>query len=172
MNRLIALLALFAALWTSGARAGEPSAPLEDLDRLAGQALPPDSTMVRLVKPRRVCAKAMIKTLPKPGKTQYLLDTLALQGVHPLPKVRHKMLILTPKGRQLMAYVEEAVAERMLRELKPGSGLTFTATYLWNSKHGPGLLITGFEREESLSWHQVRAWAVRWFGGPAAEAAR
>lgn len=117
-----------------------------DLDALAA-AVRPSGTTVTIHTPRAISAWARVKTLPARGKTQYLQDTLQLQKVARAAPANHKMMLFSPGGEALMAYVEDPVAAQMRAALKSGDRFRFSGLHLWTSRHGPGLLITAFHPE-------------------------
>lgn len=129
----------------------------ETLGSLMTARLAADSTFVAMVEPRRLRLRGMLEQLPAPGKTTYMTDTLAARRIQPAPKVNHKMWLRSVGGAHVMVYVADDVAERIKREVKAGVDIDVTALYLWNSRHGPGLLVTTFEsvnpwREKALEW--------------------
>lgn len=132
----------------------------ETLDNLMAKRLPADNTFVAMVEARTLRLRGTLDQLPAPGKTIYMTDTLAARRIQPAPKVNHKMWLRSAGGARVMVYVADDVAERIRHEVKTGAEIDVTALYLWNSRHGPGLLVTAFEPVNP--WREK---AVRWFGG-------
>lgn len=158
MNPIARLFALILSLVAAAALAAPIDAG-ETLDGLMAKRLSADTTFVNLVEPRTLRLRGTVDSLPAPGKTQYMTDILALRGVQPLPKVSHKMWLRSAGGARVMVYVAADVAERLTRETKAGAQIDIETLYLWNSRHGPGLLVTEFEA--------VSVWrdrAIKWFG--------
>lgn len=130
----------------------------ETLDSLMAKRLPADSTFVVMVEPHTLRLRGALEQLPAPGKTRYMTDTLAVQGIQPAPKVNHKMWLRSAGGERVMVYVADDVAERIKHEVKANADIEVTALHLWNSRHGPGLLVTSFELV--IPWHEK---AAKWF---------
>lgn len=171
MNLITRLFALLLSLAAATAFAAPVDAS-ETLDGLMAKRLSADTTFVNLVEPRTLRLRGTVDSLPAPGKTQYMADTLALRGIKPLPKVSHKMWLRSAGGARVMVYVADNVAERLKREAKPGTELDFIALHLWNSRHGPGLLVNDYVRT-GLTLDKLKPALVRWFGGdPGPERAR
>lgn len=121
------------------------AAPPETLDSLLAQRLEPgDHAVVMLAEARALRLAGSVASPPKPGKTAYMNDALALKSIRRPSAVTHKMWLRSPGGKEVMAYVEDKVATAMLRTLKPGAAVEVDALWLWNSRHGPGLLVTAY----------------------------
>lgn len=130
--------------------------PRWDLDRLYAQRLPADSHLVRMETPQTFTARAYLDSLPKRGKTVYVQDALAYRGLKTKAPVNHKLMLRTAAGARLMAYVDDATAARLQKELTAGDLFTLTAMRLWQSRHGPGLLLTDFQ---PATWQErLQAW--------------
>lgn len=121
------------------------AAPPETLDSLLAQRMDPDNhTVVMLPEARALHLAGSVAGLPRPGKTAYMNDALALRSIRRPSAVTHKMWLRSPGGKEVMAYVEDRVAAAMLRTLKPGAAIEVDVLWLWNSRHGPGLLVTAY----------------------------
>lgn len=122
------------------------AAPPETLDSLMAQRKEAgDSTVVvMLAEARKLRLAGSVVSLPKLGKTAYMNDALAIKSIHRPSVINHKMWLRSASGKEVMAYVEDKVATAMLRTLKPGAAIEVDVLWLWNSRHGPGLLVTGY----------------------------
>lgn len=117
-----------------------------DLDALLAQSRTQTEGVWILAKPVALSAPARMGEPPKPGKTRYMQETLALIGGAPAPEINHKMWLATPRGARLMVYLSAATAKRVQdARLAPGTPLLIHATQYWEYHLGPGLLLTGFE---------------------------
>lgn len=136
------LLALALALALS---ASAFAAAPETLDSLMAQRKASgDPTVVMHNEVRALRLAASVAGLPKPGKTAYMQSALAFKSINRPSPVGHKMWLRSASGQDVMAYVEDKVATAMLRSLKPGAAIEVDVLWLWNSRHGPGLLVTGY----------------------------
>lgn len=145
----------------------------ETLDSLMAKRLAPDSTFVAMVEPaKELRLSGVIDTLPAPGKTTYMTETLAMRGVRPGSAVNHKMWLRSARGERVMAYVADEVAERTKGGSRVGADITLITLHLWNSRHGPGLLVTGVETPAAGVWPRAKAAVQGWFGAAPAELAR
>jgi hypothetical protein len=138
------ILTLLLLALTLGAP-GHAAAPPETLDTLLAQRMEPDNpTVAMLPEARALHLGARVAGLPKPGKTAYMNDALAMKSMRRPSAVTHKMWLRSPGGKQVMAYVEDTIASAMLRTLKPDAAVEVDVLWLWNSRHGPGLLVTAY----------------------------
>lgn len=120
----------------------------ETLDWLTANKLADDNPVVVMVEPHRTLQlSGIVDTMPAPGKTTYMTDTLAIRGIKLSSNVRHKMWLRTTNGAHAMVYVVGEVAARLLREYQKDERIKITALLLWNSRHGPGLLVTDVVHE-------------------------
>lgn len=133
--------------------------PRWNLDRMYAERLPADSHVVRMDTPQTFIAQAYLDSPPKRGKAAYVQGALAYRGLKAKAPVNHKLMLRTAAGARLMAYVDDATAARLQKELAAGDLFTLTATRLWQSRHGPGLLLTDFQR---ATWQErLQAWWAR-----------
>lgn len=117
----------------------------ETLDSLLAQRMEPGNhTVAMLAEARAMRLAASVASLPKPGKTAYMNDALAIKSIRRPSAVNHKMWLRAASGQEVMVYVEDKVAAAMLHALKPGAAIEVDALWLWNSRHGPGLLVTAY----------------------------
>ncbi len=174
MNNRVKSLALIGALlamfWLSGAVAetsAEPAFAQADLDRMIETpASLVEGTDVQLLSPPRLIQfEAAIANPPKPRKTHYLLEALGMLGVNPVPEVTQGMDVLSLKSKPLNVYMEKTVAERAGKALKAGDKVTLFGYHVYNSqKHGPGILISGFEAHSRFDeWKEK---LVQWLNAP------
>lgn len=99
-----------------------------------------------ILQPSGVSFQASLVGLPRPQKSDYLQFALRTMQVSQPPKVGHALLLRYGDApeQQLMAYVEDAVAARIGRELALGERREFFAFHVYNYAKGPALVITGF----------------------------
>ena len=168
-------LGLALLLFTSCALAAPSALPAvednETLDSLMARRLAPDNTFVALQAPRTLRLRGSVDRLPAPGKTQYMTESLAMLGL-PALKVSNKMWLRSARGERVMVYVADEVAERIKGGSRAGADITVIALYLWNSRHGPGLLVTDVKLPPAGSWPVVKTRVGGWFGVSEAGAAR
>lgn len=152
--------ALLAMFWLSGAVAqtgAEPAFAQADLDRMIENSEPVQGASVQMVSPPRpIQFEAAIANPPKPRKTHYLLEVLGVMGVNPVPEVTQGMDVLSLKNKPLNIYMEKTVAERAAKALKGGGKVTLFGYHVYNSKkHGPGILVSGFEAHSLIDvWQE------------------
>ena len=132
----------------------------ESLDSLMAKRLDENNTFVVIVEPRTLRLRGALEQLPARGKTVYMTDALTARQIPFSSPVNHKMWLRSGDGLSVMVYVADDVAERIKRGTKAGAEVEITALHLWNSRHGPGLLVT--EADVATSWREK---AERWFGG-------
>lgn len=136
------LIAVFATLWLMAPMAGYAAATKQaTLDTLMGQRLPSDSTAVVIMEPAEHQFTAIIDALPKEGKTTYMTEALASRRIKTRSPVTHKMWLRTSSGERAMVYVPQHLSRSMTASLKVGNTVEISALQLWNSRHGPGLLL-------------------------------
>lgn len=141
---------LLAMLWLPGAVAqtgAESAFAQADLDRMIENSEPVQGAAVQMLSPPRpIRFEAAVANPPKPRKTHYLLEVLEVMGVNPVPEVSQGMDVLSPENKPLNVYMEKTVAEHADKALKGGDKVTLFGYHVYNSqKHGPGILISGFE---------------------------
>lgn len=145
--------------------AAEPEFVPSDLDRLIEDSKPVRGVAVQmLTPPKQVQFEASIAALPETRKTHYLLEVLGVMGVKPLPEVTQGIDVVSPQKRPLNLYVEKTAAERIGRELQAGDKVTLFGYHVYDSKkHGPGILVSGFEVPSRIGLWQGRL--SRWLVG-------
>ncbi len=158
---------LLALLWLPCAFAETAEAPtfaqvnLDQLIEAADQLLGSQANVLLKLPPHLVRFEATVAQSPKPRKAQYLLDSLEVMGVKPLPEVTDGMDVLSPNNKPLDVYLEKTVAERAGRELEAGDKVTLYGYHVYDSqKHGPGILVSGFETHSRFDEWKERL--VKW----------
>jgi len=168
-KRLGLMSILLAMFWSSAAVAqtgAEPAFAQADLDRMLENSQPVQGAAVQMLSPPRLIQfEAAIANPPKPRKTHYLLEVLGVLGVNPVPEVTQGMDVLSLKSKPLNVYMEKMVAERAGKALKAGDKVTLFGYHVYNSqKHGPGILISGFEAHSRFDeWKEK---LVQWLNDP------
>lgn len=130
-------------LWSCFTMAAD-ALPKKNLDDLVAQRLPEQMESVRLMEPAEFSSAARIETLPRETKTTYMVDTLEFLRLQRASGVKRTMLLRSDANEQVVAYVDEDAYQQAARELKENAMIRFDAIHVWNSRHGPGLLITRF----------------------------
>lgn len=116
-----------------------------DLDELIRDAKPAHQGTVEILRFHKIKLLVEMASLPQAIKTQYLLETMTLMGVKPLPKVTQGMFIRAASGKTQRVYVIDTVAARITTALKPGQKVLLYGYHAFNSKHGPGILVSGYD---------------------------
>lgn len=143
-----ALAQTLAVLLMTGATfvQAEPEFASRDLDVMIDQAAPVHPGTVELLPMHRVQVIATVAALPAPRKTFYLMKALGMWGVTALPEVSNGIDIESPQGRRLNVYIEDNVARQATESLTVGERVTLYGYHVYDSKHGPGILVSGFDR--------------------------
>lgn len=133
-------------LWSLFAMAAD-ALPEKNLDDLVAQRLPEQMESVRLMGPAEFSSAARVETLPRETKTTYMVETLEFLRLQRPSGVKRTMLLRSDANERVVAYVDEDAYQRAAGELKENAVIRFDAIHLWNSRHGPGLLITRFNTQ-------------------------
>ncbi|KAB2921537.1 MAG: hypothetical protein F9K30_14205 [Dechloromonas sp.] len=94
--------------------------------------------------PMPIRFRATLAALPVAQKADYLLTALSMMKVSNPPRVSQRIGLDYGGDKVLSAYIEEDVARRLAREIKPGQMRTFYAYHVYNYSRGPALLVTSF----------------------------
>lgn len=94
--------------------------------------------------PSPVRFQAVLAALPAPQKAEYLMTALAMMKVSDPPKVSQRIGLDFGGEKILAAYIDDAVASRLVASAKVGQMLTFYAFHVYNNNRGPALLVTSF----------------------------
>lgn len=158
---------LLAQLWLSSvsvAIAEEVVFVAADLDQMLESAASVGSAVQMQAPPQPVQFEAEVIHAVKERKTHYLLEVLAMMGVQPLPEVTQGLDVVSLRKRPLNLYVEKNTAELIGKELQAGDKVTLFGYHVYNSKkHGPGILVSGFEVPSRIDFWQGRL--SRWLAG-------
>lgn len=113
---------------------------------------------------RKVSFDAEVAGEAKPRQARYLTGLLRDMGADPVPAVSRGMEVRAAGGQTVNLYLEDAVAERSGRELKPGDRARWYGYHVYRSlKHGPGILVSGFEKRSLFDEWKERL--GRWYDG-------
>jgi hypothetical protein len=136
--------------------AGEPTefTPVS-VEQLLEPSVPLGRKDVEIVL-RKIRLDAKVAALPAPRRAHYLTGVLRDMGADPVPQVSHGMDIASPAGKTLNVYLEDSAAERAKQELRPGQSITLYGYHVYSSRHGPGILASGFEPHSRLGEWQER----------------
>jgi hypothetical protein len=99
-----------------------------------------------ILHPSPVSFQAEFADGPRPQKTDYLQQALQVMQVSEPPEVHQAVLLRygPTQEQQLVAYIEDAAAQRLRQEVKPGEKREFFAIHVYNYAKGPALVITSF----------------------------
>lgn len=97
-----------------------------------------------IFSPSPIRFRATLGALPSPQKSEYLMSALGMMKISNPPKVSQRIALDYGGERPIAAYIEDAAAARLARELKPGDARTFYAFHVYNSTRGPALLVMSF----------------------------
>ena len=117
-----------------------------DLDWMIEHGKPREQGTVQLTLFKPIQIRAVLKSLPAARKTVYLQSVMRDFGISPLPKVDQGIDVTSHLGKPLNLYIEENAAARVANQLTLNEELTFLGYHVYNSDHGPGILISGFIR--------------------------
>lgn len=136
MQRSLILAAVLFALCNAAFAFDYSTYPTQDVDQIIeqGRAIDPErkSGFKLMTPPQKVSFDGQLIVLPYTCKTDFLLRTMRVQGfdLEQLPPINTCIRIRSPKGEVLISYVQDAVAESMIKEAKKGDQLRFYAVYL------------------------------------------
>ena len=99
-----------------------------------------------ILQPQGVSFQAELGALPRAQKAEYLQKALELMHMSEPPRVSQAVLLRygPAPDQQLVAYIEDAAAARLAKELKPGDVRQFYAFHVYNYAKGPALVVTSF----------------------------
>ena len=160
--RVILGLTWFMLMLVSQAASGEEFL-LHDLDELVVQSQPSRKGSVEILMLPRVSVVGEVGSPPRDRKTDYLMDILERFGVDPLPDVHEEMVFRSKGGREVRVYLEASVAQHIREaDIVIGDALKLSGYHVYNSRHGPGILVADYENLE-LTWLD---WVRKWFASP------
>ncbi len=119
-----------------------------DLDQLL--ATPKIKSGVKMVIPQKLHFRAMLSSPVQNCNTDILKRTMIMQGSK--KDVVDKMALTkclnfkSAKGASTSVFVEDKVAERLSREVKPGEVIDVFLEYLYISTTGPTLLVHEYKK--------------------------
>jgi hypothetical protein len=145
-NTLKALVASFLAVGVANVNASDAEFKAIDLDIMIEHYSPTREGTVELTLFRKVAVQGSFLALPKKAKTQYL--QAVMKDFNVKLEVNHKISVLTPKGEKLRFYMPDELAQEIKkksRRLPLTSLITIYGYHVYNSKHGPGILISSYE---------------------------
>ncbi len=130
----------------TAAPSSDPAASYRDVDLkklVAGSRTEVPGQRV-IFAPSPIKFRATLAALPAPQKADYLLAALAMMKISNPPRVSQRIGLDYGGDRALAAYIDDAIADRLANEAKPGQVLTFYAFHVYNHSRGPALLVTSF----------------------------
>jgi hypothetical protein len=119
-----------------------------DLDQLL--ATPKIKSGVKMVVPQKLHFRAVLASPLQNCNTDILKRTMIMQGNK--KEVVEKMALTkcmnlqSAKRATISVYIEDKVAERLSREVKPGEVLDIFCSYLYISPAGPTLLVNEYKK--------------------------
>ncbi len=99
-----------------------------------------------IIKPVMFSFDATIQTLPKKGNTDYIKQTLAMMGLRPIPEMSYQMFVRSQKGEVIAVYVEDKLAEQLLKTNKPEQRFLWQALHSYNYFRGPALVLMSYKK--------------------------
>lgn len=161
MMKLIPLLiVLWVGVAPGGALAEGPAFEPTDLDRLIEQSAPTQG-QAEIFRPRAIRIEAEVVEPPGPRKSAYLLESLSLWGVDPLPEVHDGLRVRSTGGESTWLYLEAKAAEHAKNDLRTGETATFFGYHVYNTKYGPGILVSDFEVHEVSLVDRIKTLLVK-----------
>lgn len=119
-----------------------------DLDQLL--ATPKIKSGVKMVVPQKLHFRAMLTSPLQNCNTDILKRTMIMQGnkkeVVDKMALTKCMNLKSAKGSLLAVFIEDKVAERLSREVKPGEVIDVFCEYLYIGTAGPTLLVHEYKK--------------------------
>ncbi len=97
-----------------------------------------------ILNPYPVSFTAKLEALPRAQKAEYLNKAMGMMQMSQPPKVSRAVLLGHGVDGKLPAYIEEAAAERLVKEAKAGETRKFYAFHVYNYSKGPALVVVSF----------------------------
>ncbi len=162
MKRMILISSLLLTIVSTGRASGDSAdfSP-RDLDKMIEHGTPGQKGSVELLPLPLIQIEAQVAAPPKVRKTHYLMHVLEGWGLNRMPAVTHGLDIHSLKGHQLNVYMEDQTAKRALAALSVDDRVTLYGYHVYNSKYGPGILVSDFDRH--TEWQQFSAALKTWF---------
>lgn len=161
IKQRVLILGVLLMTATAGFASGDTGFKTRDLDRMIEHGDPVNKGTVELLQLPLIQIEALVAAPPKVRKTHYLMHVLEGWGLDPMPTVTHGLDIHSLKGRKLNVYIEDHVAERALAALSVDDRVTLYGYHVYNSKYGPGILVSDFYRH--TQWRSFSAAMKAWF---------
>lgn len=121
---------------------------VKNLDEMIEDSIPENDRNVELLLFKKIQFQARVEALPKERKTMYLQDVMRSFAFDPMPIVTDGMDIFSLQNNRLNVYMEKTVSDRAIAKLSPNQEITLYGYHVYNSKHGPGILIADFYVDE------------------------
>ncbi len=99
-----------------------------------------------ILKPVMFSFNGTIQTLPKKGNTDYIKQALAMMGLSPIPEMSYQMFIRSPKGEVIAVYIEDKLAEQLLKINKPEQQFLWQALHSYNYFRGPAIVLMSYKK--------------------------
>ncbi len=167
MKKQIVLILYVLLMATTGFASGDPDFKTRDLDQMIEHGDPVNKGTVELLPLPLIQIEALVAAPPKVRKTHYLMHVLEGWGLAPMPTVTYGLDIHSLKGQKLNVYIEDHVAERALAALSVDDRVTLYGYHVYNSKYGPGILVSNFYRH--TQWRHFSGKLKTWFQGGQAD---
>jgi hypothetical protein len=155
-SRIVAWLLILAAalIPTRGASGASPefdraSYEAVTLDELVDTAPQITEGMDIFLKKRQLDVK--LEESPKECRALIVVRVLKMQGVSEPPASSHCVLISTPRGRKMSAFVQDSLVADLTRLVKPGQSFHAYVLYFYyaGTSKNLGLLVSGFDELKS-----------------------
>ncbi len=106
--------------------------------------VPKGKKLIKMAEP--ISFVASIKRLPEQRDMNYVYTALEVAGVHPMPKVEHRMFIETSAGRIFPVYVESNAAAKFSENLHEDEHVELLGYHLYNYAKGPAIMVVDYQR--------------------------
>lgn len=119
-----------------------------DFARLVETSRTPVPGQKIILRPTPVSFSATLLQMPVAQRSDYLRQVLALMQSANTPKVEQRVVLGYAPDKGMPVYIEQAAAQRLLREAKAGDRRRFYALHVYNYSKGPALVVTSFGPRE------------------------
>lgn len=125
------------------AQSAQPAAAYKEVD-LAELVKKVRSPQRIILNPYPVSFTATLAALPRAQKSDYLNQAMAMMQMSQPPRVSKAILLGHGSDGRLPAYIEDAAAARLAKEVRAGEKRKFYAFHVYNYSKGPALVVVSF----------------------------
>lgn len=160
MNKIRTTIVMLWLTLLLGSIAAAAGFQARDLDQMIKESTPikGQAEILRLLP---VQFDARVETLPQLRKSEYLIKSLALWGVNPMPEVKEGFRVQTATGKSVLLYLDKSASEQAKKDFSLGQQGTFYGYHVYNTRFGPGVLISDFKMQPQ-GWHaRLKNWLAQ-----------